>query len=274
MSELSVVVSLYRFTKPDGSTKDWAIRHDEAGVEIYFGKTGKRLQMRTVPMERCGNNSPALEVERRVNEQRRQGYEFVGSCILDRHIRRDLVPVTDNPPAEEPQNAWYWERVQRRAVPLLSSNELLEHAEEMLVVLQEYSMIKAWTTRWLGDAWTSPWLLQVEIDRHSKWAFGFVEVHRDSTTPIVGEPLLGADGCGRGIMDRNGDDPPPVAWLLFLLGLSRRDPDLIIADEAGQVINSVPDDIDVAVEMLEEMDLQPKSLAKLLGSAGSKPWFF
>jgi len=273
MSELSVVVSLYRFTHPDGSTKDWAIRHDETGVEIYFGKTGKRLQMRTVPVTRCRNNSPVLEVERRVNEQRRQGYEFVGSCILDQHIRRDLVPVSNDPPAEQPPSAWYWERAQRRAVPLLSSNELLEHAEETLVVLQEYGMIVAWTTQWQGDVWASPWLLQVEINRHSKWAFGFAEAHQDTPTPAIGGPLLDANGCGRGIIDRNSDDPP-LGWLLFLLGLAQRDPDLIIADEAGQVINSVPDDIDVAVEMLEDMDLKQKSLAKLLGSAGSKPWFF
>jgi hypothetical protein len=273
MNEPSLVVQLFRFTHPDGSSKDWAIRYDTAGVELYFGKTGKRLQVRTVPVTRCRNHSPALEAEQRMTEQRRQGYQPVGSYVLDRGNRRRLTSVSADPPvdetpAEATPRAWYWERIRRRAEPVLPRNALLRQGEAILAVLKRHRLIQAWTTQWQLDEWTSPWLLRVKIDRHAQWAFGFAEAYRNTPT-ADGQPLLDADGCGRGMIA----DPPPVAVLLFLLGLARCDPDLIIADEDGQVVARVPDHVTVAVEVLEELGLKSQPIAKLLNSGQGQSWF-
>ena len=64
MAEL--VVSAYRFTHPDGSSKDWAIAHDAAGVRIFYGKTGGRLRTADVPAVRCRRQSPATEAVARI----------------------------------------------------------------------------------------------------------------------------------------------------------------------------------------------------------------
>ena len=85
----------YRFQKPDGSTKDWAIGYyyadkiNSAGsIAVYFGKTGNKLQSRMV---RTFFGPPSIEIQadidRRVNDQLKQGYQYLYDVVIDAQTR-------------------------------------------------------------------------------------------------------------------------------------------------------------------------------------------
>ena len=114
MAEL--VVSAYRFIHPDGSSKDWAIAHDAAGVRIFYGKTSGRLRAANVPAVRCRRQSPATEALAWIREQERQGYHGLGRFRFDGSSHRLLGPARETaepvapiaPVSAAPR--LYWER--------------------------------------------------------------------------------------------------------------------------------------------------------------------
>lgn len=68
---------LYRFTNPDRSTKDWAIRDNGDGTYITrWGKTGNRLQSKTF-------NKNARVMSEHINEKVSKGYKHIGEVLID-----------------------------------------------------------------------------------------------------------------------------------------------------------------------------------------------
>ena len=55
-------VFLYRYTHSDGSSKDWAYPADmplaASALEIYHGRTGSQLRMKSTPASACKGGSP------------------------------------------------------------------------------------------------------------------------------------------------------------------------------------------------------------------------
>lgn len=80
MSDEILFCRLYRYRNPDGSTKDWAIGEFMGNICVFFGKTGaSRLRRHNIPPEKHVATA-AKEIERRIDEQLRQGYEYVGEA--------------------------------------------------------------------------------------------------------------------------------------------------------------------------------------------------
>jgi hypothetical protein len=96
---------LYRFTHPDGSGKDWAIRRNTDGsITTRWGRTGPTLpQVGTRHQDKI-----ALE-----NAKRRKGYVHVGKVLIDDHGRLQSFkndaqgePAPSQPAARK--EAIYW----------------------------------------------------------------------------------------------------------------------------------------------------------------------
>lgn len=58
----------------NGGTKDWVIMAFAEYLEYGFGKTGTKLQRRTIPIEKCQSNSPFLEARKRLEKKKKEGY--------------------------------------------------------------------------------------------------------------------------------------------------------------------------------------------------------
>ena len=111
-----VKCELYRFYNDDGSSKDWAIGYQmgsssssENQLVVFFGKTGKKLQVRSVLSwyGKPGMNQQR-ELERRVDEQMKQGYNHVDSVSIDANTR-EISAVDDNKPEIVPtEPTLYW----------------------------------------------------------------------------------------------------------------------------------------------------------------------
>ena len=111
-----VKCELYRFYNDDGSSKDWAIGYQmgsssssENKLVVFFGKTGKNLQVRSV-LSWYGNPgmNQQREHEKRVDEQLKQGYDHVGSVSIDADTR-DIQPLDEHKPEIVPSEpTLYW----------------------------------------------------------------------------------------------------------------------------------------------------------------------
>lgn len=77
--------ALYRYQNPDGTSKDWAIGDGGDGnIYVYFGKTGKKLRVAVIPPARFAKRTLAEEIERRIEEQTRDGYQYISRArIID-----------------------------------------------------------------------------------------------------------------------------------------------------------------------------------------------
>jgi hypothetical protein len=96
---------LYRFTHPDGSSKDWAIRRNADGrITTRWGRTSP-----TLPQVGTRNQDKiALE-----NAKRRKGYVHVGKVLIDGHgkIRSFMNDAQDECVPSQPEarkEAVYW----------------------------------------------------------------------------------------------------------------------------------------------------------------------
>ncbi len=96
---------LYRFTHPDGSSKDWAIRRNADGrITTRWGPTGPTLPQTSTRRQ----DKIALE-----NAKRRKGYVYVGKVLIDDHgkIRSFKNDAQDERVPSQPEarkEAIYW----------------------------------------------------------------------------------------------------------------------------------------------------------------------
>jgi hypothetical protein len=96
---------LYRFTHPDGSSKDWAIRRNADGsLTTRWGPTGPVLPQAST---RRGDK---LRLER---EKQRKGYGWIGEVAIeaDGRVRStESIAATEPaaPPPDPPEDAVYW----------------------------------------------------------------------------------------------------------------------------------------------------------------------
>ncbi|WP_020563029.1 hypothetical protein [Methylosarcina fibrata] len=68
---------LYRFTNPDGSTKDWAVRNNGDGTYTSkWGKTGTKLQSKTFDRNMLAMND---HVQSKINK----GYKIIDRVLID-----------------------------------------------------------------------------------------------------------------------------------------------------------------------------------------------
>ncbi|MBS3951720.1 MAG: hypothetical protein KGZ88_02090 [Methylomicrobium sp.] len=73
----ALAYDLYRFTNPDRSTKDWAVRHNGDGTYTSrWGKTGTRLQAKTFAKNR-------LSMNEHIKSKVSKGYKSIGQVLID-----------------------------------------------------------------------------------------------------------------------------------------------------------------------------------------------
>jgi hypothetical protein len=98
--------TLYRYTHPDGSSKDWAVRRNDDGtLTTRWGPTGPVLPQTST------RRGDLIRLER---EKERKGYQWVGPVEIDDDGR--VRPMGSDPragtappsPAEPPDEAVYW----------------------------------------------------------------------------------------------------------------------------------------------------------------------
>jgi predicted DNA-binding WGR domain protein len=77
-------MELYRFTHPNGSTKDWAVCAHQGEVWVAYGKTGSRLRMETIQSVSGAASARA----RKIKEKLDKGYRHLGPAeIRDGEVR-------------------------------------------------------------------------------------------------------------------------------------------------------------------------------------------
>jgi len=87
---------LYRYTRPDGTAKDWAWCEDPGvGMEVRWGCAGRLVQKATYPVAKR-----RMVMERALAKQRK-GYRFVGWCRIDAagrpvDLRRPSTPSVNH----------------------------------------------------------------------------------------------------------------------------------------------------------------------------------
>ena len=92
-------IQLYRYTHPDGRTKDWGWcedRNPHIGIRLWWGVTGKSLQTRFK-----ATPTPDQDGQKRAREKERKGYYFMGEMNVDE--RTSKVMATGSSPELEPQ---------------------------------------------------------------------------------------------------------------------------------------------------------------------------
>jgi hypothetical protein len=73
----ALAFELYRYTNPDRSTKDWAVRDNGDGTYTSrWGKTGTRLQSKTF-------NKNMLSMNEHINSKVSKGYKSIGEVLID-----------------------------------------------------------------------------------------------------------------------------------------------------------------------------------------------
>lgn len=93
MSDTTYQCALYRYSHPDGTSKDWAICIDADVIRIFYAKTGAKMRMAVVPKNKAKHALLEDEVHDRTNEQIQQGYVHVGEAsIVDKQIVQLINP--------------------------------------------------------------------------------------------------------------------------------------------------------------------------------------
>ena len=89
----ALTFELYRFTNPDRSTKDWAVRDNGDGTYTSrWGKTGTRLQSKTF-------NKNARVMSEHINEKVSKGYKLIGEVLID---NAGVTSAQINSPGHDP----------------------------------------------------------------------------------------------------------------------------------------------------------------------------
>ncbi len=87
---------LYRFTNPDRSTKDWAVRDNGDGTYTSrWGKTGTRLQSKTF-------NKNMLSMNEHVRSKTNKGYRLIGEVLIDDDGKITSASQTSKPQGHDP----------------------------------------------------------------------------------------------------------------------------------------------------------------------------
>lgn len=73
----ALTFELYRFTNPDRSTKDWAVRDNGDGTYTSrWGKTGTKLQSKTF-------DKSMLSMNEHIRSKTNKGYKLIGEVLID-----------------------------------------------------------------------------------------------------------------------------------------------------------------------------------------------
>lgn len=96
MSERRGIFELYRFHHPGGGAKDWAIALIDGAIDVRYGASGTALRGGQVKSRNIDNQA---ELNRRVSQKLREGYQRVGPIIVYEDGRWENVPTA----SEEPQ---------------------------------------------------------------------------------------------------------------------------------------------------------------------------
>ncbi len=91
---------LYRFTNPDRSTKDWAVRDNGDGTYTSrWGKTGTRLQSKIF-------NKNARSMNEHINEKLSKGYRLIGDILIgdDGFVKPKISPPSSAQPIGQDPN--------------------------------------------------------------------------------------------------------------------------------------------------------------------------
>jgi predicted DNA-binding WGR domain protein len=87
---------LYRFTNPDHSTKDWAVRDNGDGTYTSrWGKTGTRLQSKTF-------NKNMLSMNEHIRSKTNKGYRLIGEVLIDDDGKIASASQTSKPQGQDP----------------------------------------------------------------------------------------------------------------------------------------------------------------------------
>ncbi len=98
-------VMLLRKDNGNGTSKDWAaaaVAEAEGTIlTVWFGRSGRPLQMRTVPPTRWSQARMTDEIRNRYQQKEREGYVPVGNCAIedDGTVRMNGAGSSDNPRA-------------------------------------------------------------------------------------------------------------------------------------------------------------------------------
>lgn len=196
MSSNILTHGLYRYSHPDGSSKDWAIGQSAGDINIYFGKTGSKLRKVVVPPQKLKKATVDEEIQSRIDDQIKQGYQLVGDVVIE-----------DNRVVETPDDNLHrtleWDM--SKPVPV----------ERMLEVLHDVATA-------LGKA---PWPgVKVSFENESlcaktpagSWIIGFQDTENGGISRDTGK--------GGGII-RASHGPIPV---LVMMALERTFPDTFV----------------------------------------------
>ena len=262
MAAPAMTVRLYRMTHPDGTSKDWAVPTaiDPRRLTVYFGRTGSALRQAETPAGRCRDGIPIREAEVRVREKVAKGYQALGTFRLAAN-RRDLTPEAATPPVppataapgsnldaeEAPAEATanpdsgslYWRWRPTGCVETARRRALDAACTETIACLT-------------AVGWTLPGCSPEEHDGLVIWSSVTQDAHQ-------------------GVVPLTEECKPFIA---FFLSLARREIDLTVADEQGQIMTAWPPGLPVEAAILETLGLRPKDLNQLLAGSSGGAWFF
>lgn len=239
---MPVEVELYRFQNPDGTEQDWAYpkRPSPTALTVYYGRTGSALRQSETPAHQCEQGSPLREAARRVGEKIAKGYVWLGEFVLADN-RRTLTPVALAPDVEtvsvSPEDS----------TPPLWYWLRSEHDDG--TATREAACQQA-GQRLARVGWQVPG-----------------SAPEDSGTRLW---ALVAQGYPGGVVPLESTHRAVIAFLLLLAQQGIVE----LADEESRLVTRWPSSLPIAVETLEDLGLQPKTVRQLLAAGDGDDWFF
>lgn len=102
----AITFELYRFTNPDRSTKDWAVRANGDGTYTSrWGKTGTKLQSKTF-------DKNMLSMSEHIRSKMNKGYTLIGEVLIDDDGKitsaSSTQPLGQNPNTTEDPPCLFW----------------------------------------------------------------------------------------------------------------------------------------------------------------------
>lgn len=102
----AITFELYRFTNPDRSTKDWAVRANGDGTYTSrWGKTGTKLQSKTF-------DKNMLSMSEHIRSKMNKGYKLIGEVLIDDDGKitsaSSTQPLGQNPNTTEDPPCLFW----------------------------------------------------------------------------------------------------------------------------------------------------------------------
>ena len=112
----ALAFDLYRFTNPDRSTKDWAVRDNGDGTYTSrWGKTGTRLQSKNF-------DKNMLSMNEHIRSKTNKGYKLIGEVLIDddgkiSSTSSSTKPLGQDPhPTDDPPCLFWRLRIKEQAV--------------------------------------------------------------------------------------------------------------------------------------------------------------